>query len=105
MRELGDDQALTVVVGNKLDKEKDRVILESDGASFARENNAAFFEISAKTGYNVQEVFDTLINRIYKDIKSLEGNAKSFTNTQVSHRHTTHSNINPSNIEPGSAQT
>lgn len=84
LREYGDEHVLTIVVGNKLDDEKDRVILESDGANFARDNNAAFFEISARSGFNVQEVFDTLINEIYNDIKQLEGQSKSMITTNMS---------------------
>lgn len=96
LREYGDEHVLTIVVGNKLDDEKDRVILESDGANFARENNSAFFEISAKSGFNVQEVFDTLINEIYNDIKQLEGQSKSVVTTNMTKSQTkSHvSNIN-----------
>lgn len=84
LRDLGDEQALTIIVGNKLDQEKERVILESDGAEYAKENNAAFFEISAQSGFNVQEVFDTLIKEIYNDIKLLETQSKSLAGTNLS---------------------
>ena len=66
LKSLGDDHVLTMVVGNKLDQEKDRMVSESDGAKYAKKNNAAFLEISAQAGINIQELFNTLFNEIYR---------------------------------------
>lgn len=52
-------------------------------------NNSAFFEISAKSGFNVDELFDTLIREIYKDIKALESSKISRTNTGKTFQATT----------------
>lgn len=84
LKELGDNQSLLMVVGNKVDNEAERAITESEGAEFAKSHNAAFFEISAQSGYNVSEMFDTLINEIYKDIKYLEAQNGSVTATSMS---------------------
>jgi small GTP-binding protein len=45
-----------VVVGNKIDL-KDRVIETKMGEQFARENNAHYFEVSAKTGQGIDLLF------------------------------------------------
>lgn len=64
LHEHGDDQIITMVLGNKQDKEEERVISETEGANFAKDNNAAFFEVSAETGYNVADAVNTLVNEI-----------------------------------------
>ncbi len=53
------NRAVTItLVGNKCDlPESERVISRQQGEDFARENGLLFFETSAKTGKNVQEVF------------------------------------------------
>lgn len=77
IREFGDEDMLNMVLGNKQDSESDRAVLETDGISFAKENNAAFFEVSAKTGYNVDDAVDTLIHEISNYIKNNEKIANS----------------------------
>ena len=64
LKEHGGDQIITMVLGNKQDREEERAISEMEGAAFARDNNAAFFEVSAETGYNVTDAIDTLVNEI-----------------------------------------
>ena len=44
-----------------------RVISTEEGQKLAKDYNVIFFEVSNKTGYNVNECFDTLINRIYEN--------------------------------------
>ena len=57
-------------VGNYLDKEdisdydNMRKISTEEGKKFAEENNLLFFETSNITGFNVNECFNSLINRI-----------------------------------------
>ena len=66
LKTLGDENVLTMVVGNKLDHAKEREVFESEGAKFAKSNNAAFLEISAQSGINVQDLFNTMISEIYR---------------------------------------
>lgn len=54
--ERGDD-VIIVLVGNKLDLEKDRQVLTSVGKEEALKHNAEFFETSAKLGKDVKEMF------------------------------------------------
>lgn len=48
------------MVGNKKDLEADRKLTPSQGEEFAKRENALFFEVSAKTGDNVSQVFESL---------------------------------------------
>ena len=53
-----------MVLANKQDNYDDREVSEADGIKFAKKNNSAFFEVSAKTGYNINNAINTLVNEI-----------------------------------------
>ena len=57
------------MVGNECDR-PDRVIKEEDGKKLADEYNMAFYETSAKSGQNVNEVFTYLTTEILKVSKT-----------------------------------
>uniref|UniRef100_A0A6B2G4C4 Ras-related protein RABH1d (Trinotate prediction) n=1 Tax=Henneguya salminicola TaxID=69463 RepID=A0A6B2G4C4_HENSL len=46
-----------LIAGNKADLEEDRKINYSEGKKFAEENNALFFETSAKNGQDILKMF------------------------------------------------
>eukprot|EP01138_Halocafeteria_seosinensis_P004609 gb/GECG01004715.1/.p1 GENE.gb/GECG01004715.1/~~gb/GECG01004715.1/.p1 ORF type:complete len:213 (+),score=32.83 gb/GECG01004715.1/:1-639(+) len=55
-----DKQVSKVLVGNKADMEKDRVVTEEEGRKLAERFGVPFFEASAKDDKNVTEVFEHL---------------------------------------------
>ena len=51
------DSIILVLIGNKKDKEKRRTVSPAEGQALAEELEVTFFETSAKTGENIEEVF------------------------------------------------
>ena len=49
------------LVGNKMDAEERRVITKEQGEKFAKEHGCLFSESSAKTGENIDYIFDKLV--------------------------------------------
>ena len=64
-----------VLVGNKCDK-PDRTVTEEEGKKLADDFAMSFFETSAKTNQNVNEVFNFLTQQILKanEGKGSDGN-------------------------------
>ncbi|PPD67787.1 hypothetical protein GOBAR_DD35334 [Gossypium barbadense] len=52
---------IKMLVGNKVDKESEKVVTKKEGINFAREYGCLFIECSAKTRVNVQQCFDELV--------------------------------------------
>ncbi|XP_022774741.1 ras-related protein RABC1-like isoform X1 [Durio zibethinus] len=55
---------IKMLVGNKVDKESERVVTKKEGVNFAREYGCLFLECSAKTRVNVQQCFEELVLKI-----------------------------------------
>lgn len=55
-----------VLVGNKVDLEKRRIISSSEGKEAAARWGASFIESSAKQNINVVDIFTTMIDDIWK---------------------------------------
>ena len=52
-----------ILVGNKLDLAGRRAVSTEEAEEFAKMHNADYFEVSAKTGANVDAMFDRLVLR------------------------------------------
>ncbi|XP_059453338.1 ras-related protein RABC1-like isoform X2 [Corylus avellana] len=52
---------IKMLVGNKVDKESERVVSKKEGIDFAREYGCLFLECSAKTRVNVEQCFEELV--------------------------------------------
>ncbi|XP_078434060.1 RAB GTPASE HOMOLOG B18 [Wolffia australiana] len=72
---------IKMLVGNKVDKESERVVTKKEGIEFAREYGCLFIECSAKTRVNVEQCFEELVLKIL-DTPSLlaEGSATTKKN-------------------------
>ena len=55
---------IKMLVGNKVDKESERVVSKKEGIDFAREYGCLYTECSAKTRVNVAQCFDELVMKI-----------------------------------------
>lgn len=58
---------ILMLAGTKIDLENLRVIKTEQGEKFASDHNMAFYEVSAKKNINIENLFDTLILKIYND--------------------------------------
>ena len=65
MENKGGISPLMYLVGNKIDK-PDRVVSDEEGKSLANDLNMKYFGVSAKTGENVDILFDDIVNSLIK---------------------------------------
>ena len=74
LKEISDiknDDIILVLIGNKIDLEKERVISFEEGKKFADENKFLFQEVSAKSGQNIENLFEVQIyEAVYNKFKS-----------------------------------
>ena len=63
---IAGDLPLIYLVGNKIDKIEERVISDEEGKSLANDLNMKYFGVSAKTGENVDILFDDIVNSLIK---------------------------------------
>jgi len=82
-----------ILVGNKCDMIDQRVVTTKQAQEFAQKHNMHFFETSAKTGINVNDVFETIANGVYIMLKEKEKkNEKDISTIKIP---TNNSSINP----------
>uniref|UniRef100_A0AAZ3Q836 Uncharacterized protein n=2 Tax=Oncorhynchus TaxID=8016 RepID=A0AAZ3Q836_ONCTS len=65
-----------MLVGNKIDKEENRVVDRNEGLKFARKHSMLFIEASAKTRDGVQCAFEELVEKILQTPGLWESNAQ-----------------------------
>ncbi|CAK62890.1 unnamed protein product (macronuclear) [Paramecium tetraurelia] len=66
------DEIELIIVGNKTDLEEQRQVSQKEGMQFAKQYNFEYFETSAKTGLNVNQVFENLSCKILQKVNSGE---------------------------------
>ena len=64
-KDLKREDAIFVLVGNKIDLEDKRAVTKKEGEDFAIEKGFLFYEVSAKTGEQVAELFE---NKIFPEM-------------------------------------
>lgn len=65
-----DLSACFFLVGNKCDNEATRQVPSEEGQKFAETHQMEFFETSARDDINVDQMFDSLAQKIYHILKS-----------------------------------
>jgi len=68
-RALATSQLMVVLVGNKSDLAESRQVSYQEANNYAQENELHFLETSAKTGENVEEIFDKIARSILYKIE------------------------------------
>ena len=72
IREEVSSKVVTVLVGNKIDDVENRKINKEEGEEMAKECGISYFECSAKTGENIDPIFNDLIKKTIENYKVLE---------------------------------
>ena len=65
LSEFAEGNPKMILIGNKIDL-PNRVISNEEATNLAREYNCNFLEVSAFTGYNVEQIFISLASSIYQ---------------------------------------
>ena len=63
-KSVNTDEVLICLVGNKLDLNDKREVAKEAAEKFSKENNMLYFEVSAKSGEGIKELFDDATNKI-----------------------------------------
>ena len=60
------DAKLIYLIGNKIDKYKERRVNKKEAKKFAKENNLRYFEISCLNGKGIKKFVDDLSHQIIR---------------------------------------
>lgn len=68
----------TVLLANKMDLPEERQVSEYDLQNYSKKNNIKYFEVSAKTGENIETAFNYMIDNVMEQMHLIdeEGNVK-----------------------------
>ena len=61
LKRYGEKCTITAIVGNKSDLYEDEEVKEEEGRKYAESINCPFFLVSAKKGYNIENLFNKLV--------------------------------------------
>ncbi len=86
----GPKDCIIILVGNKSDLDDDRQVSYTEAYNLAKKNGTVYIEVSAKTGYNVINVFEELTKMMIR--KEDEDNEKGRNKTRVDKNYTTFKN-------------
>ena len=62
VRGIAGEEMIIVLVGNKSDRYKERVLTTDEAVSYASTHGVIYLETSALNGFNVKELFDVIAN-------------------------------------------
>ena len=82
---IAGDLPLIYLVGNKIDLVEDRVISDEEGKSLANDLNMKYFGVSAKTGENVDILFDDIVNSLIKNFIYPEKKIQKYLNKYLNY--------------------
>ena len=76
----GNEDIYIILIGNKLDLEKNREVMTNDVKSKAEELKVGYFETSALDGSNIEHAFDVIVEEMSKKIPVEDINVKKVIN-------------------------
>ena len=66
LKNNGPEDAIICLVGNKSDLENERQVTYDEAKEFADKMKLDYYEVSAKVGYNVALLFESIANKLVK---------------------------------------
>ena len=66
LKEKSDKNVYMILVGNKIDLEENRKVSKEEGKILADKLKMGFFEVSAKNGTGIEDLFKNLIDHVYE---------------------------------------
>ena len=72
VKERTDEKTKFLLVGNKCDLEEERQVSREEAQKYAEDNGIKFFEVSAKTGKGINEMFQYIISKLLNDMEKEE---------------------------------
>ena len=79
IREEVGDKVSIILVGNKIDEVDGRKVKTEEGEKVANEIGLSFFECSAKTGENIDMIFNEMVKKTVEANTKLEGKGNKLT--------------------------
>ena len=73
------DKVVIYLVGNKVDMEEERKVTTEEGQKLAEELGVPFIETSAKSGLNIDEIFNDIVERIHKAFGNIKKPTKNIS--------------------------
>ena len=80
IKEEVSERVSIVLVGNKIDDEDNRKISTEQGESMAKDYEIIFFECSAKTGQNIDEIFNNLVKKVVENFSKSSDSGQKLKN-------------------------
>ena len=65
IKENCDKRVYTILVGNKIDLEENRTVSTEEGKNLANKLKMGFYEVSAKDGTGINNLFQKIVNEVY----------------------------------------
>ncbi len=91
LREKSETKIYIILVGNKIDKEQNRIISKEEGENLAEKLKIDFCEVSAKSGDGIDNAFQKLIDKVYNIHK---GEFKSMASIELENEQKVNLEIN-----------
>lgn len=79
-KDSGPEDATIIIVANKIDLEAERQVTHEELEEFAKKKKLDFYEVSAKNGFNVSLLFESVATQLVKKEKLKQGNDNNLNN-------------------------
>ena len=83
IKEEVSEKVTIILVGNKIDDEKNRKVTTEEGENMAKECGLDFFETSAKSGVNIDSTFNELVKKTVEKYNKIDGKGDKLNNRKT----------------------